>query len=74
MDTKTGATSIRVVHAMTTITKPLPSHFHLPQIHWPRFSFGARRRKQTTIDLLTSSPYLQRDIGMMDTHFVRRKP
>lgn len=74
MDTKTGATRIRVVHAMTTIAKPLSSHFHLPQIRWPRLKIVSRRRKQTTIDLLTSSPYLQRDIGLLDVHMVRRRP
>ncbi|KKB86567.1 hypothetical protein VW29_01645 [Devosia limi DSM 17137] len=59
---------------MTAISKPLFAYFRLPQIRWTRPLRISRRHKRTTIDLLTSSPYLQRDIGLMDTHCIRRKP
>jgi len=29
----------------------------------------ARRRRQTTIDLIHASPHLRRDIGLLEEHF-----
>lgn len=57
---------------MTVIAKPLAAAFHLS--HWvlPRLSFLTLRRRQATIDLIHSSPYLLRDIGATENHFSQR--
>jgi hypothetical protein len=61
----------RLVTAMTAIALPI-----IRTIRFVRFDFlhllAARRRRQTTIDLISFSPYLLRDIGAED-HFLSRR-
>jgi hypothetical protein len=72
MEHKTGAIPIRMVIAMTTIAKPLAVFFQLPRISFSKLSGNNQRRRQTTIDLIHSSPYLKRDIGLLEEHFTLR--
>ncbi|HEY0034331.1 MAG TPA: hypothetical protein VGB81_13785 [Devosia sp.] len=57
---------------MTSIAKSLagPLH-HLP---WPRLRmiWIKRKRRQTTVDLIHSSPHLLRDIGLTDGNISHR--
>ena len=64
MENKAGAIPIRMVIAMIAIAKPISTVFHLPRWAFPRLWGSERRRKQTTIDLIHSSPHLLRDIGV----------
>lgn len=57
---------------MSAITKPLAAAFHLPRWVFPRVSAIARRRRQTTMDLIHSSPHLLRDIGATEDNFSER--
>jgi hypothetical protein len=69
MENKAGAIPIRMVIAMIAIAKPIATVFHLPNWVFPRLSSAERRRKQTTIDLIHSSPHLLRDIGATAENF-----
>jgi hypothetical protein len=69
MENKAGAIPIRMVIAMIAIAKPIATTFHLPNWVFPRLVSAERRRKQTTIDLIHSSPHLLRDIGATADHF-----
>lgn len=51
---------------MIAIAKPVATAIHLPRWLLPRFARIALRRRQTTIDLIHSSPHLLRDIGVGD--------
>jgi uncharacterized protein YjiS (DUF1127 family) len=44
-------------------------------IHWPRFNslWIARKRRQTTVDLIHSSPHLLRDIGLTEGQIFQRR-
>ncbi|MET3926255.1 hypothetical protein [Devosia sp. 2618] len=57
---------------MTALTKSLTTPFRLPVLHWPRFNNSERKRRQTTIDLIHSSPHLLRDIGATEGRMVQR--
>lgn len=74
METKTGAIPIRMVIAMTTLTKPMMSVFRLPRWALPRLAITRRRRKQAMIDLVHASPHLLRDIGVTEGAIAERKP
>lgn len=63
---------IRMVIVMTALTKSRTAPFRLPALHWPRFDTTERKRRQTTIDLIHSSPHLLRDIGASDGRVVQR--
>lgn len=51
---------------MIAIAKPIATVFHLPSWLLPRLASPERQRRQTTIDLIHSSPHLLRDIGVGD--------
>jgi hypothetical protein len=55
-----------MIVAMIAIAKPIATAIHLPRWVLPRLSATENRRKQTTIDLIHSSPHLLRDIGVGD--------
>lgn len=57
---------------MSTMTKPMMHGFSLPHLRLPRLNWQ-RRRRQTTIDLIHSSDYLKRDIGLLEEHVTRRQ-
>ena len=57
---------------MNTLAKPLIVAFHLPRWRLPRPFGAAYRRRQTTIDLIHSSPHLLRDIGVTDHNITSR--
>lgn len=57
---------------MSTLAKPFLASFHLPRLALDRKEASPRRRKQATIDLVHSSAYLRRDIGLTDEHVVSR--
>jgi uncharacterized protein YjiS (DUF1127 family) len=44
-------------------------------IRWPRLNsfWIARKRRQTTVDLIHSSPHLLRDIGLTDGQLPQRR-
>ena len=69
MENNTGAIPIRMVIAMIAIAKPMSTVFHLPNWVLPRLWGRDRQRRQTTIDLIHSSPHLLRDIGATADHF-----
>lgn len=59
---------------MSTIAKPTTNHFRLqfpalPRLRWPNW-----RRRRNTMDLIHSSPHLLRDIGLLEEHYVERRP
>jgi hypothetical protein len=66
MENKAGAIPIRMVVAMIAIAKPIATAIHLPRWVLPRLSTTERRRRQTTIDLIHSSPHLLWDIGVAE--------
>jgi len=56
---------------MIAIAKPVAA-FRLPRWVFPRL-FITTRRRQTTIDLIHSSPHLLRDIGLGEGHCMSRR-
>ena len=57
---------------MNAIAKPLIAAFHLPRGSFPRLFGAAHRRRQATVDLIHSSPYLLRDIGATEHNITHR--
>ncbi|QQR35720.1 hypothetical protein JI749_15430 [Devosia oryziradicis] len=54
---------------MIAIAKPVSALFHLTRWVMPRLVNVERQRRQTTVDLIHSSPHLLRDIGATADHF-----
>ena len=62
---------------MSILTRSFFELFHLPSFTLPKARRGnlreiEQRRRQATIDLLSVSPHLRRDIGMLEESFVVR--
>lgn len=57
---------------MIAVAKPIATVFHLPSWVFPRLIGREHQRRQTTIDLIHSSPHLLRDIGATADHFNER--
>ena len=57
---------------MTAIANTLTTAIHLPRLSFPRLFSAERRRRQTTMDLIHSSPHLLRDIGATENNLDER--
>ena len=59
---------------MIVTAKPIATTFHLFRWAFPRLSSTERRRRRATIDLISASPHLLRDIGATEDRIGRRYP
>ena len=77
METTAGAIPIRMDSAMLIFARSFFDAFHLPSFTLPKARRGnlseiQQRRRQATIDLLSVSPHLRRDIGILEESFSQR--
>jgi uncharacterized protein YjiS (DUF1127 family) len=57
---------------MFAISNPLLARLHTLNLRPPRLFIAEHRRRQTTVDLVNSSPHLLRDIGLSENITIRR--
>lgn len=57
---------------MHALSLPRLLSIRLPRWHWSKPPHPTRKQRQATIDLISASPHLLRDIGIYEGHCSRR--